>query len=239
MSDIRLDSARDVELFLKILAEESVREAQRSVSSIDPMQSQIEKQVKQDKSIYDLREQDGPPSGEDEVAKPAEDSEAGAEAETETGEDDSGEGLEVSLDSVADSIKTLRSGRSVDDREIKAQMRAYFDRLDAPERQALQAFMGAFAKILTSNVTGADAQDPSDPPLNIAMSGDEPEPQGTKAAAQEEEPVATEPTEEEEEEEEEDEKKGAEDTTPPVPITPGGPQRVAEIRRRVQKLMIR
>ena len=236
MSDIRLDSARDVELFLKILAEESVKEAQRSISSIDPMQSQIEKQMKQDKSIYDLREQDGTPADEDEATKPAEDFEAKPEAEPEAGEDDSGEGLEVSLDSVADSIKTLRSGRSVDDREIKAQMRTYFDRLEAPERQALQAFMGAFAKILTSNVTGADAQDPSDPPLNLDMSGGESKPSAPQAAAPEEEPVAAEPAEEEEEEEK---KKGAEDTTPPVPITPGGPQRIAEIRRRVQKLMSR
>jgi len=153
-------------------------------------------------------------------------------------EDDSGEGLEVSLDSVADSIKTLRSGRSVDDREIKAQMRAYFDRLEAPERQALQAFMSAFSKILTNNVTGADAQDPSDPPLNIAMSGGGAKPPEPKVSAEpEKEPAAAETAEDEEEEEEE--KAGAEDTTPPVPITPGGPQRVAEIRRRVQKLMSR
>ena len=76
MSDIRLDSARDVELFLKILAEESVKEAQRSISSIDPMQSQIEKQMKQDKSIYDLREQDGTPADEHEATKHDEDFEA-------------------------------------------------------------------------------------------------------------------------------------------------------------------
>jgi len=238
MSDIRLDSARDVELFLKILAEESIKEAQRSISSTDPMQGQIEKQMKQDKSIYDLSEQDGLPSEEEEATKPTDDTESVSTDDAEPVEDDSGEGLEVSLDSVADSIKTLRSGRSVDDREIKAQMRAYFDRLEAPERQALQAFMSAFSKILTNNVTGADAQDPSDPPLNIAMSGGGAKPPEPKVSAEpEKEPAAAETAEDEEEEEEE--KAGAEDTTPPVPITPGGPQRVAEIRRRVQKLMSR
>jgi len=238
MSDIRLDSARDVELFLKILAEESIKEAQRSISSTDPMQGQIEKQMKQDKSIYDLSEQDGLPSEEEEATKPTDDTEPVSTDDAEPVEDDSGEGLEVSLDSVADSIKTLRSGRSVDDREIKAQMRAYFDRLEAPERQALQAFMSAFSKILTNNVTGADAQDPSDPPLNIAMSGGGAKPPEPKVSAEpEKEPAAAETAEDEEEEEEE--KAGAEDTTPPVPITPGGPQRVAEIRRRVQKLMSR
>ena len=138
------------------------------------------------------------------------------------------ERLEVSLDSISRAVKDLRSGRSVDDSSMKEQLRTYFDRLEPTERQALLAFMKSFAGILTGQLQGAEAPDPSDDPYNISMtSGDDEE-------EVPEEPVAGEEVEEEEVEEEEVEKEPAEQP----PIKAGiSEQNLTEIRNKVRALM--
>ncbi|MAG27611.1 hypothetical protein CMI47_18920 [Candidatus Pacearchaeota archaeon] len=224
MSTVRLESANDVELFLKILAEESVKEAVSSVSNTDPMQSRISDMLKADKSVYSVDEQNkNPPESE---SDPSIISKEDNGDDSSPDESDDKSDIDVSLDSVADAIKILRSGRSVDDSQISAQMRSYFDRLDDQERQVLLIFLRSFAGILTGSVTGADAQDPSDPPSSIKMSpgsGEDKEPAQQRAR--------TVPTDDEEDEEEAE---GTEDTSPPIRV---GEQRVNEIREKVKGLM--
>ena len=86
MSNIRLNTSSDIELFLRILAEESVKEAQVSIVNSDPMQDKIITQMKSDKSVYNISEQ--PVTGDQDIVtaedEPEEgEAEEGAEGETE------------------------------------------------------------------------------------------------------------------------------------------------------------
>ena len=240
MSNIRLNTPNDIELFLRILAEESVKEAQTSIYNSDPMQDKIITQMKLDKSVYNISEQPAPEdqnivTDEDEpvpgeVAAEEEEESEEPEAEAEVSQD-----VGYSLDSIRDSIKNLRSGLSVDDSAMKTEIGTYFDRLSGPERQALQVYFDSFSKILTRAVSGAEAKDPSDPPTSISMSGPSEKEQAPSPEAETAPP--SEPSEVGEEWEEEEE---AEDVgTAPTPIRVGEQQRMSEIRKRVRSLMSR
>ena len=115
---------------------------------------------------------------------------------------------------------------------MQQELRTYFDRLSEPERSALLTFMRAFAGILTGEMTGSDAPDPSDAPTYIGMSSGEEE-----GEQKEEEEVETKesPEGESEVETEEESEEEEEDTTPPIKA--GAPAELAEIRKRVRALM--
>ena len=237
MSNIRLNTPNDIELFLRILAEESVKEAQVSISNSDPMQDKIITQMKSDKSVYNISEQ--PVAGDQDIVTAEDEPEEGEATqpvqpphEEEELESEVSPDVGYSLDSIRDSIKNLRSGLSVDDSAMKAEIGAYFDRLSGPERQALQVYFDSFSKILTRAVSGAEAQDPSDPPTSISMSGPSEEPEPSPEA---ETAPPSEPSEVGEEWEEEPEDVG----TGRPPIRVGEHQRMSEIRKRVRSLMSR
>jgi hypothetical protein len=221
VSSIKLNTSEDVMTFLKILAEESVKDARVSLES-DPQQDFFVKSMEGDKKLYgSIHEQ------EEEVEEEEVEEEEVGEEEVEEPE---GESLEVSLDSISDTIKQLRSGRSVDDSRIKEQLRSYFDRLDETERQALLTFLRAFSGILTGSLQGSDAPDPSDPPTSIKMTHGEEEEE-----EEEEEEVGEFEEEEPELGEEEVEEEEEEDISPPIKV--GEPQELAEIRSRIRNLM--
>ena len=207
MSSVVLDSREDVLKFLQILAEESVSSARETIEK-DTQQEKTIGKMKMDSKTYDLSEQPEA-ADEDEVVDSAEEEEVDASVDEPSTE----ESLEVSLDSIISAVNQLRGGRSTGDLEIKDKLRTYFDRLDETERVALLTFLKAFSGILTGAMDGNSAPDPSDPPLGIAMSSDSDE----EAAV------------------EDDAGAEAQDTTPPIKA--GETQELAEIRKRVRKLM--
>jgi len=210
VSRVKLDTPDDVISFLRILAEESVDHAQERVAH----------QMKTDEKVYGPLDEQDPPEEEVDVEE---------EEEEVITTDDEEASLEVSMDSISDAIKQLRSGRSVDDSVMKTQLRTYFNRLEETEREALLAFLTAFSGILTGVASGDDAPDPSEDPYNITMTHGE-----TPSDVED----VTEPAFGEEEEEEEDEEE--EDITEPAdkpPIRAGESQSLKEIRRRVKTLM--
>ena len=236
MSNIRLNTSNDIELFLRVLAEESVKEAQATISNSDPMQDKIITQMKSDKSVYNISEQ--PVTGDQDIVTAEDEPEEGEalpttpppSEESEEPEGEVSQDVGYSLDSIRDSIKNLRSGLSVDDSAMKAEIGTYFDRLSGPERQAMQVYFDSFSKILTRAVSGADAQDPSDPPTSISTSGpSEREPESSPEAE-------TAPPSEAGEEWEEEGDDVEDDSTP---IRVGEQQRISEIRKRVRSLMSR
>jgi len=225
MSEIRLDNSTELRLFLKILAEESVKRASVSLAeaplSGDPKQDYYENRFKEDQNIYALGEAEEDPQEEEEeivttaVKKepPKTEEEETADVETYVEED-----VGASLDSIEKSINIMRSGMSVDDSAIKPELEAYFDRLQPAERRVLQVFLRAIAEILTRAAVGADAPDPSDPPSNIKMVPGQEE----KKAASPDSPPAT-------------SSKSPEDTRPPIRVNEKAS--LDEIRKRVQSLM--
>ena len=228
MSEIRLNTSKELMTFLKILAEESIVDAREQIES-DPMQREIVSSMKSDEKVF------GPLDEEDPPEEVSDEEEVESTASVEVEEDPVS--LEVSLDSIISAVKDLRSGRSVDDSRIKQQLRLYFDRLDSFERESMLAFFRGFAGILTGEFDATGAPDPSDEPYSITMSkGDE------QMSSQQQEPQAmpqqqADSSTEEFEEEEDDDVEDLEDTSPPIQT--GGEQQLAEIRRRVRKLMSR
>jgi len=224
MSTINLETSEDIKIFLRLLAEESIKDAKASIHD-DSKQKNIVDRMKSDSKIFNnIYEQDE--EGEDvEVEEETEDDDV-----EEPAPDDSPSSLEVSLDSISTAVKDLRSGRSVDDSSMKSQLRDYFDRLEPLEREALLTFMKAFAGILTGQTDGSSAPDPSDPPSSITMSSDDEEVSADIDVESEEgeDPLADDSPEEEPEE-------GEEDTEPPIKA--GSPADLSEIRNRVRNLM--
>jgi hypothetical protein len=232
---VHLKTRDEIVSFFKILAEESVKSARESLET-DDKQEQIVKKIKSGANVFkNIYEQ--PVAGNEEEAEAAEteDTEESeeVEAEVEPAPEGSQEEIEVSLDSISDTIKQLRSGRSVDDSQIKLQLRAYFDRLDSLERKALLAFLRAFSGILTGASQGDNAPDPSDPPYSVQMTGQGEETEEVEDDIEAE--VEEDPPEEEVEVEEEDEE--AEDISPPIKV--GESARLDNIRKTVLELMNR
>jgi len=224
MSRINLQNTDDIISFLQILAEESVMAAEQSLTS-DAMQSSLQSKMKKDEDLYgSLDEQPDEEVPGDASVDIDTDVQVQDTAEEPPEEDD----LEVSLDSISRAVKDLRSGRSVDDSRMKEELRAYFDRLDSTEREALYAFLKSFAGILTGMYPGSEAPDPSDPPYNISMGHGEKEETEQEVQVQQSDSQPEEIDFEEEEEEE---------PADSPPIRAGSSQDLSEIRNRVRSLM--
>jgi hypothetical protein len=236
MGQIKLNSSKELETFLKILAEESVLRSRGEIQNIDNDPAQKEfSQNQQAASIKRLA-----PMREEEEAEEAEDVQTSSDQEAQSTVSTDVTAVEdvedsapttVSLDTILDTIKQLRSGKSVDDGMIKPQIRAYYDRLDPPERQVLSTFFTAFKDIVTGKSSGEEVQDPSEPPLSINISATDEE-EGTEVDTEVEiksDTIQTMPQEEIEDTEEDEE------ITPPIKV--GEPQKIAEIRKRVRLLM--
>ena len=241
MSTVVLDSKDDIVKFLQILAEESVSSARETIEK-DSQQERTMNKIKMDSRIYDLSEQPEDEAGDEEVLSddedqdlPAADADADAVDAGEATGQPTEENLEVSLDSIISAVNQLRGGRSTGDQEIKNKLRTYFDRLDETERIALLTFLNAFSGILTGAMDGNSAPDPSDPPTGIAMSAGDEESAVEDTEQTDDASADDEFAEDEFEFEEDEEEEDPEDTTPPIKA--GETQELAEIRKRVRKLM--
>jgi len=117
---------------------------------------------------------------------------------------------DVSVEEVIDKLNTIRSGKSFKSEEIKAAMQAYLNDLDDAEKTALFAFLKGIAQVVTGEVEGEKATEPSDFPGNVKM---EKKPTSQKVSVK---PVVIKKPESEGP----SGKKPKEDTSPPVPIEP-------------------
>jgi len=235
MSDIRISTARDLESFLRILAEESVSSAHNIIKedSRDPAQDRYSRKV-QKKEIKNLS------ILEQEEEEPPEDPSLSPPAEAEEGEaaDDESDVPEktASRASIPDDINDLRQGYSVKDPDVKPELQAYLEALDDIEVKILDKFLGALSGILNKRIKASAAPDPSDSlDLDYVEKSKESEPSS-------EDPVdvtspdpssltlppGLSPADLGAEEE-------IEDVSPPVRV--GSPQQISEIRKKVRKLM--
>ena len=127
---IKIDNEKDLLNILKIISEESVKKAKRTLNeSTDDAQQNYLKMMQREESFYgvDLNEKD-----KKEKSEVDEEDETGAEGEEEEVEDEElgedeldPEVFGVSFDSVLKDINTLRAGRSTKDKEIKEELLTY------------------------------------------------------------------------------------------------------------------
>lgn len=76
---------------------------------------------------------------------------------------------DISTDQIIEKLNTIRSGKSFKDSQIKESLQEYIDSLKKPEKVALFAFLKGVAQIVTGEVSGDKAIEPSDPVPAVSM----------------------------------------------------------------------
>ena len=209
---IKIKNENELLSLLKIISSEAVGVSKRINENADPTTRDYLSQYSSDEKLFgNLSEQED-------------------EEEVEAEEDfvDAG----VSFDSITRAINTLRSGKSLKDSGIKKQAADYYDKLSDAERKALFVFLEAFSDIISGQVQGKEAQDPSEPPVSISFQGQE-EPAEEPAEEPVEEPAEDSPEMQAKEPSEEEQ----EDTTPPIRVNES--QDLTLLRRKVRRMMLR
>lgn len=70
---------------------------------------------------------------------------------------------------IVDKLNSIRSGRSFHDSAVSSAMESYIDSLSKAEKVALMAFLKGIAQIVTGEISGQNASDPSDKPADVKM----------------------------------------------------------------------
>jgi len=102
--------------------------------------------------------------------------EADAESKTSKTFDDEFQKLKkgnVSVSDVVEKLNSIRSGKSFKDSAISKAMDQYVNSLKKPERVALLAFLKGIAQIVTGEISGEQAQEPSKRPADVEMKKDQ------------------------------------------------------------------
>jgi len=95
---------------------------------------------------------------------------------------------DISLKKITDQIDVLRSGRSLKDKEVKKELKDYFDRLSSNEKIALFAFLKGLSRIMATGTDGAEAAAPSEDPYSVKMDKKK-EPKGKKPKKDDSSPI--------------------------------------------------
>lgn len=112
---------------------------------------------------------------------------------------------------IIEKLNSIRSGKSFKDESVSKSMEKYISDLSQAERVALFAFLKGIAQIVTGEIPGDKAFEPSDPPAGVSMKKDSSKqtrsikPNIIKMSA---------------DANNKSKKSGEEDTASPVPITP-------------------
>jgi len=90
---------------------------------------------------------------------------------------------DINSQTVADKVNAIRAGKSLKDKDTMASLKAYFEKLNGPERIALFAFLAGLEKVLGDG--SKDVKTPHSKPFNIDMDQEKPtekkvQPTGTK-----------------------------------------------------------
>lgn len=222
MSYIKLETAEDLQKFLKDIASKAVNHSLKE--SNDNYINSYQQSYSRDKSMFNLKEQDDSPEATEEAEEPA----AEVEEPKQDTQTDASKTFGASFDALIRAINKLRSGKSTKDSAVRDQAAIYYERLDEAEREVLVMFMKEMAEILTGETEGASAQDPEDDPLNIKVSKtkeDTPE-EVSQSAAPAEEPKTKEPVKVDTEE----------DISPPIKVNESQIDRALLLK--IKKLMM-
>jgi hypothetical protein len=76
---------------------------------------------------------------------------------------------DVTVENIIEKLNAIRSGKSFKEDVVRHAMDEYTQSLKKPERVALLAFLKGIAQIVTGEVSGEQALDPSDPEPSVMM----------------------------------------------------------------------
>ncbi len=225
---ITAENEKELIDILKLVCEEASFAAIESLNeSVDPEVSKYKDQFSKDEDMFGNLSEEETPSADSQTEESEEEEAVPAEEEVEDAPSEFG----VSFDSVISAINALRSGRSLRDSSVKQQALDYYDRLDTEERKVLLLFLNSLSDILTGEVEGSSAVDPSDPPHSLKISS------GQEEDEQEEElPDEDMPDAEDEDEDPVEDEDAEEDTSPPIKVNES--QDLTALRKKIRKLML-
>lgn len=179
-SSITLKSGTSLGKFLDDVISEGIKSAMTQVALREKeKQAQAGSQLSQDNS-------GGEDNGDTDLFGD-DDSEGGSETEQETTSsktiDDETEKLKqgnVEPGDIVDKLNTIRSGKSFKDDAISSAMEEYVGSLSKAEKTALLAFLKGIAQIVTGEIAGKQAIEPSTNPADVAMKKGDNKEQKTK-----------------------------------------------------------
>lgn len=222
MSYIKLETAEDLQKFLKDIASKAVDRSLNETN--DKYVNSYKQSFSRDQSMFNLKEQDDSPAAEEE-SEVVTDKEPQKEKQS-----DASKTFGASFDALIRAINKLRSGKSTKDSAVRDQAAIYYERLEEAEREVLVMFMKEMAEILTGETDGAEAQDPEDDPLNIVVSK-------TKKDTPEEVSQSAAPNSDSQKKEKETVKVSAEeDISPPIKVNES--QLDIVLLQKIRKLMM-
>jgi len=139
------------------------------------------------------------------------------------------EDIDITFFRIRDELNTIRSGRSLKDKNLKSELEQYVDRLSGNEKKILHTFLKSIGNIMTDEETGSSAKDPSDPPVALDVKGADSDKDDIDQSDDSEAPEAA------TSKKQKSKKSEIEDTTPPIRV---GRQQTESIRDIVKKLML-
>jgi len=248
VSMVRIGNSAQLESFLKILSEET---GHRGISDLESRQNDMSGRIKKDLGRYASMDEQEDEEEEEEVSlqsdpekddlddeqeivysdeqerEPAQDQQSdyddsSPDREPEGQPDERDVSPDVTYYKIRDEINDIRAAPSLKGREVKQDMEQWLSRLSDDEKNMLFTYLDTVEKIMSSKVTGTDAQDPSEPPHSLSISGDD---SGDKKRDSRDSERDSRPAP----------ASGGEDTSPP--IRAGKSQDISEVRKKMLSIM--
>ena len=156
MKTIRIDSEDQLESFLKILAEESVKKSLAQILEAE------------EDAVANPEADENDDADEADDADDDNSDEGGAEETEEDSEEDIEEkeaenSSDVSFISFRDNIDAVRSGKSLKRSEVKSEVEVFFNRLTSQDKKFFHDALSTLGKIMVGELAGADAALPGGP----------------------------------------------------------------------------
>ena len=213
MRKIRVNSSKQLNSFLRILAEESVKKSKEDLLEANPLDLGGEEEEEEESQPEDESPADEEESEENEpdVEEPEEEPEADTNSE-----------VQVDFISFRDNIDSVRSGRSLKRSEVKKEVETFFNRLGSQDKRFFHDALQTLGKIMVGEVSGADAALPTGP--EGGDMGPEPDAAASIAPDTKKEPSSS-----------TDQKPASSGLEPPIRI--GESQDKMLLRKKVRKLM--
>jgi hypothetical protein len=160
MSKIRIGNSSQLNSFLKILVEESVKKSKEQIlNEEEPAEEEDEEEEEEEEAEEEPTEEE-----EEEVEAEEPEEEAGS--------------VKVDFISFRDNIDSVRSGRSLKRAEVKEEVETFFNRLGSQDKRFFHDALQTLGKIMVGEMTGAEA------PLPAGPQGGEMGPEPQKSTAQ-------------------------------------------------------
>ena len=176
MKNLKIGSTSSLKTFLDILVEESIHRAKIDTKVGDhekSRQTSMEKQLQKwplgSNSINEEDEEEANEAEEDEVEVDIQ------QGSSEKQPDPEIEELKVDLSQVVLNLNTIRSGKSLRNKEIHQELSEYFDNLAQAEKIALIKFLEGLSQIIAGGIEGIRAVEPDDEPDPVKISPEEEE----------------------------------------------------------------